>query len=410
MSLNYTQVSDGNQWKINNVQNINSSTGNSIVISGSASTLNVSQTIDVTGNLFVSAYFLPPISNVATIAAAGSIRYNPTTNDLEYSSGTQWVSFFKPALASLTISAGLTGYYTTTYADSNNNLIGSPTYGGYTIYNFQYNSATTPGIDITGNVTSNFTGSLTYLVVAGGGGGGGRAGAGGGAGGLLTGSTSISSNTAYNIKVGAGGAANTSTPGSGNPSSPGNSSYFNALVAAGGGAGGGYGSVALSGGSGGGGCDGEGGYSPAGGTGTPGQGSGGGSGLLGSNPYGYTGGGGGGAGGVGGNATGSAPYPWAAGSGGPGLAPANITAGSAIYYAGGGGGGIAYLPNGTYGAGGLGGGGNGAYGGVGSNGTNGLGGGGGGGGFQTSYPSCWGGNGGSGVVILRFPSYFYFYN
>jgi hypothetical protein len=402
---NLTQLNDGYKWIFNNVQNIISPSGNAIVISAnnSPSAINAALNIDVSGNLNVSSLFKLPVSSATTGAATGSIRFNSTTSSIEVFNGTSWVNA-TPKVTSLSISAGLTSYYTITYADSNNNSIGSAQSGGYTIYTFKWNSATTPGTTISGTITPNFTSSITYLVVAGGGAGGGRAGGGGGAGGLLTGSTSVNK-TAYTLQVGQGGLAGTSGNGGVGPN--GTSSQFNTIVAAGGGGGGSFDAPynGQAGGSGGGGNDGENVPSPAAGSGntpatSPSQGNTGGTGAIGG---GYTGGGGGGAGGVGGNSTTTQ-----GGAGGVGSAPANITAGALVYYAGGGGGGIAYNTQGPAGTGGNGGGGNGGPSSVGLPGTNGLGGGGGGGGYSggtAPSPSNFGGNGGSGVVILRFLSY-----
>jgi len=426
---NLTQPYDGNNWKFNNVQNIISPSGNAIVISAnnSPAAINAALNIDVSGNLNVNGLFKLPLSSSTAGAATGSIRFNTTTSSIQFFNGTSWQNA-TAQVTSLTISAGLTSYYTISYADSTNASSPSAQANGFTIYTFKWNSATTPGTTISGTITPNFASTITYLVVAGGGAGGGRAGGGGGAGGLLTGTTSVTSGTPYNVQVGQGGLAGTS--GNGSVGGPGTSSIFNVVTAAGGGGGGSYTGPSLptTGGSGGGGYDGEvsggGPGSPAGAAGTPGQGNAGGYGVFGG---GFAGGGGGGAGAVGGNAVGTASAPYgpglgatSGGAGGVGSAPPNITAGSAVYYAGGGGGGIAYLTyGGPGGTGGNGGGGAGASGpnvGPGSSpavpatspiaGTNGLGGGGGGGGFLgESVPQNYGANGGSGVVILRIPSY-----
>ena len=221
--------------------------------------------------------------------------------------------------------------------------------------------------------------SVESLVVGGGGSGGGSTGGGGGAGGVVSSNSSVAQGINYPVSVGAGGAV----PGNRLPGKTGASSSFNGIIALGGG-GGGYsadgtsGAGGLSGGSGGGGQN----YysSFASGVGTLGQGNSGG--ALGSGSA----AGGGGAGGPGVyNGTVNV-----GGGGGPGIA--NSITGSSVYYGGGGGGG-----NG--GAGGIGGGGNGSN--VGVSGTANTGGGGGGG---WAYASGEGDAGGSGVVIIRYPT------
>ncbi len=240
------------------------------------------------------------------------------------------------------------------------------------------------------------------LVVAGGGGGGGKpnknGGGGGGGGGVAYQiGYSLSANTSYTVTVGSGGLG-------GNPTvtaTNGGNSVFNNIIAYGGGYGGFYGGAGNSGGSGGG--SGRDSGSVSGGAATRGTGA---SNLYGNNGaagpgcnYFCGGTGGGGAGGVGSvgspNGANTKETP---GNGGNGVSIA-IT-GTDTYYGGGGGG--AQEGNGTtnikQATGGLGGGGVGgtatinSY--TGGNGTNGLGGGGGGGAFS--------GNGGSGIVIVRY--------
>src|SRR5210317_721725 len=231
--------------------------------------------------------------------------------------------------------------------------------------------------------------SVDYLVVAGGGGGS-RYG-GGGAGGLRTsyGSTSgggasaesslsLTTSTNYTVSVGAGG-----TGGNRSAGSEGSDSTFSTITSDGGGEGkSSYTPNVINGGSGGGGTT-----NIAGGTGTSGQGyDGGGAGLGGPSDYRGTGGGG--------AAQAGQTY-----GGGNGLA-VSIT-GSSVTYAGGGGG--AYYAGTSGASGGSGGGGNGTGWNSGAqpevpNGTDGtdnLGGGGGG-----------AMDGGSGVVILRYPNTF----
>jgi hypothetical protein len=245
---------------------------------------------------------------------------------------------------------------------------------------------------------------VDYLVVAGGGGGGASISGGGGAGGLRTsyGSTqgggqssesslTLVSATNYTVTVGAGGTGGTDSGigGVANGSNGGNS-VFSTITSIGGGTSEDYGGNGIDGGSGGG--------SPRRSGSTYGnavtspvvQGYRGGQGSTtgGTDNYG-SGAGGGGAGSVGGNASGST-----GGAGGSGLA-VSIT-GSSVAYAGGGGGG-AY--NGIGGSG-TDGGGNGSGGTVAAtNGSPNIGAGGGAGGYPTTRT---GGDGGSGVVILRY--------
>lgn len=226
-----------------------------------------------------------------------------------------------------------------------------------------------------------------YLVVAGGGGGGQQCGGGGGAGGLLYSSSyAVPQGTTLNIIVGAGGATDT----------PGSNSSFGSITCIGGGGGGIFFryDLATAGGDGGSGGGGASIYYDGlrlGGTGVPGQGNAGGDNGNGWNNTGrsYVSGGGGGAGAVGNNAvTGQA------GNGGIGLQYFGN------YYAGGGGGGvIRESGNPERGFGGLGGGGDGGKPSVtATSGTTNTGGGGGGAGQGQLVA----GNGGSGVVIIKY--------
>lgn len=213
---------------------------------------------------------------------------------------------------------------------------------------------------------------LEYLVIGGGGGGGApppdQPGGGGGAGGYRTAAGYSLSLQSVAVTVGSGGAKNTN----------GQDSIFDTIIAIGGGRGGVKGGTlsGASGGSGGGGA-----LTGSGGAGTGGQGNSGGSGPGGSNS---AGGGGGGAGQAGQSASGNN-----GGNGGNGLA-SSIT-GTPVTRGGGGGGDkdVGGTTNGTGGSGG------GAAGESNTNGTPNTGGGGGGG--NGSF-----GQGGSGIVIIRF--------
>ena len=276
--------------------------------------------------------------------------------------------------------------------------------------------------------TPNFTGPVEVLVVAGGGGGGGAGG--GGAGGVVyNNSFAVTAGTNYTATVGSGGyGVHWDRQGGTNVrGTNGEDSVFGSITAIGGGAGGAYGSSntnGVAGGSGGGAGWANGGAT--GGAGTAGQGFAGGANTFGTtNPY--SSGGGGGAGAVGG-ATATNQL---AGQGGSGL-PFTIS-GQTFWFGGGGGGGAqsGASAGAIGGNGGIGGGGGGAvwtgsaaaggtatgdvYGGLnpgkpgynfGSNpfcvaGDGGHNTGGGGGGMGISVN--WGGWGGSGIILVRYP-------
>lgn len=251
-------------------------------------------------------------------------------------------------------------------------------------------------------VISNLTVSdppleIEYLVVAGGAGGGSglstssNGAGGGGAGGYLTnyGGTALSINigTPYPLQVGAGGAGGINIQGDN-----GSNSIFASIESTGGGGGGAGDGTGINkgkdGGSGGGGATGAG--ANTGGAASPaGQGNAGGDSTAAS----VSAAGGGGAGGAGADTTGVNGA-----NGGVGLA-STIAVPAGVFYAGGGGGGT-YGGNSTTPGTGQAGGGNGNYQGNGGNATANSGSGGGGSGnFGANYV---GGNGGSGIVILRY--------
>jgi hypothetical protein len=281
-----------------------------------------------------------------------------------------------------------------------------------------------------GTFTPQFSGTVEVLVVAGGGGGGMDMGGGGGGGGVITNSNfAVTAGTAVTVTVGAGGfgapaaGGGLRTDGAGPqpgghqytiPATSGGNSVFGSLTAIGGGFGGssyrGY-TPGIAGGAGGSG-GGSSGYNDNagtfnGGAGTAGQGF-----RGGNSTAAYYSGGGGGAGGQGVDST-SQP------NGGPGLYSAIIE--TPYYWAGGGGGGGYSISGGN---GGIGGGGGGAVGsttgGVGfRNGSPGGGGvtggnpqtpggnagantGSGGGGGSHYNANNRGGEGGSGIVAVRF--------
>jgi hypothetical protein len=247
--------------------------------------------------------------------------------------------------------------------------------GDYAVVQFLDSGTFTPPAGVT---------EVAVLVVAGGGGGGagnasyGHEAGGGGAGGLLYDAAhSVTPLASYTVTVGGGGqgkpAADTTTPGS-----SGGNSVFDTMTAIGGGGGGSGGGNGVVGGSGGGGGKGG-----AGAAGTAGQGS------AGGNPDGFNNAGGGGGAGEVGNAD-------AQSYGGDGLSY-SIT-GTPTYYAGGGAG-VPYSAGTAQGGDG----GGASHGGAWTpqqDATPNTGGGGAGG----HSPGSVGGNGGSGIVIIRYYS------
>jgi hypothetical protein len=277
---------------------------------------------------------------------------------------------------------------------------------------YRLHTFTTVGAETFTVTSPGTTGEVHYLVVAGGGGGGGASLAcvntiggagGGGAGGFLEGSAIVVS-SAYSLSVGAGGQGSSSGAGAN-----GQNSFFDAFAIAVGGGGGGGADLdtnGVSGGSGGGAGSGAG--ANSGGARTSGQGSLGGDGSPTNNKG---GGGGGGAGGVG-VAGRDDDF---GGAGGSGRATSLMTTSLAedlaighvhqgqVFFSGGGGGG-ANNSAGRQGVGGVGGGG---QGGTAANPSvapaNGLPNTGGGGGGGTDCMDLHtGGNGGSGIVIIRY--------
>lgn len=194
------------------------------------------------------------------------------------------------------------------------------TSGSYRIHTFNSSS--------TFNVPSGLSTTAEYLIVAGGGGGGCDNSGGGGAGGMLTGSTSISTNS-YSVVVGGGGSGSGPSGGDSGPyaTNGANSSALGQTAIGGGRGGSAGGANGSSGGSGGGGAGEAANSQP--GNGTAGQGNAGGSHVN------SGGGGGGGAGGTGQN--GNIRFGSSGGNGGAG-ASSSISGSSQFYAAGGGGG------------------------------------------------------------------------
>ena len=303
--------------------------------------------------------------------------------------------------------AGWKSFSATTSASGGSSVTDT---GGYRIHTFTGDGVFT--------VVSG--GIIEYLVVGGGAAGGSRHGGGGGAGGVLRGVMEIASGS-YAITIGNGGAKSGAD---GVRGASGGNTVFGPLIAFGGSGGGVWAGVdPIQGGCGGGAGGGSGSnrVREYGGLGIPGQGQNGGTGIryLIDNTNAHAGGGGGGAG-VGGEDGWDANQSVSNGNGGDGI-QSDID-GTNYWYAGGGGGGV-YQGNLIGGNGGKGGGGGGAHyfsasqngagdtngrnnGGNASRNTGGdgganTGGGGGANGGQVSDGGL-GGNGGSGIVIIRY--------
>ncbi len=329
----------------------------------------------------------------AAVASRGlcwSTTQNPTIANSVISSGTG-IGSFSLIMSGLNYS---TTYYVRAFAT---NSVG-------TAYGNQVSFTTTAGtvVSFTTIGSSSWTvpagvNSAELLVVAGGGGGGCWVGGGGGGGGVVYQQNyTLTPNQIISLSVGAGGIGSRRQSNIHYNGSAGNNSVFGSITSFGGGLGGSWDLTNTSGGSGGGAS-----FQNSVAAGTAGQGSPGGTAVFGgSQPH--STGGGGGAGGAGQNAPSSSQ----SGNGGPGVA--NSITGSIQYYGGGGGGGLHGVDanntlGGTAGNGGIGGGGNGkarsaskAF-----NGTPNTGGGGGGNGHNNNLYSE-GGDGGSGLIIIKY--------
>ncbi len=346
-------------------------------------------------------------TNKCTISANGSEKIAGIAVDVDLTTNGQSVT--------LVYVDGTEGWVTVN--DSSENVVGNPyivaTGGTVTCSgNDKIHTFTGPGtFTITATAACAADNVVSYVVVAGGGGGSSDVGGGGGAGGYreVISPTSPYSGSPLNgypsapnritvsasgipITVGGGGAGNSYPPQA--PGTSGNNSIFSTITSAGGGGGSASGSGA-DGGSGGGGYRGGG----AAGSGntpptSPAQGQNGGTG----NPNG-SGGSGGGGGASAAGATGTPDNSPTGGTGGAGTT-SSITA-SPVGRAGGGGGGTRNAqstPGGTATDGGGAGSGTGP---TGQNATPGTDNTGGGGGGAVNAPGA-GGNGGSGVVIIRY--------
>ena len=188
----------------------------------------------------------------------GQLCFILNTNLLQYYNNGAWGNI-NQSLATATVSGfTLSSNYEIIYVGPSNNVVATPTTGGFTIYRFFPTSTTS------GTFVPNFTSSVEYLVVGGGGGGGCGAsgsyyGGGGGAGGYRTNysgggspSLTLTNGVSYTVTVGQGGNYTNSANTRG---TSGVNSVFATISSTGGGGGGGGGALAaaFSGGSGGGG-------------------------------------------------------------------------------------------------------------------------------------------------------------
>lgn len=247
-------------------------------------------------------------------------------------------------------------------------------------------TSTTTTSTTTTSTTSTTTTSTTtttaapydveFLLVAGGGGGGNDGGGGAGGGEFVSGSHLVTPTLSYSVVIGLGGSGSVSPQVSG---SQGESSTVFGYTAVGGGGGGSIGNIGGVGANGGGGS-----YGASGSIGTAG--------FDGGNGFDQSTGGGAGAGENGENAPGFK----LSGDGGDG----KLWLDSNYYGGGGGGGEVNSSATSSLGIGGLGGGGSAVLSNSGQNGTPNTGGG--GAGSANDSPALVGGNGGSGIVIIRY--------
>jgi hypothetical protein len=354
----------------------NVTVGKELTVSGNVT---MSEELTVSGNVEMTgtgALTLPTGTTAQQpTGVEGMVRFNTTTNRMEFYSGTVWNT--------------ISGYDSVTASGGSINDV--------TVDGKMYRTHTFSTVGTSSFIVTN-GGNVECLIVAGGGGGGGRYHAGGGGGGGVIQLTNVDvTPTTYSIVVGDGGDSGLATPASSSRGTNGQDSTAFGYTAIGGGGGGSNDTyyTGLNGGSGGGGSGSSNNASHESGDGTSGQGHRGGIGL-GSSTVGAerVGGGGGGAGGRGMHA--AAYRTRDPGDGGPGI-PSTISGTLAYYGPGGGGGGEAETTN--MGLGGIGGGGNGGNGSrIETAGEDGKGGG--GGGSNSSINGV--GNGGSGVVIIRY--------
>ena len=309
---------DGSGWfKVSSVLAVLSSVSGNI-IAGLASNLTLSGTGFLSGNLVVNFN-----------QSADGINVNVTVTPSSDSAATVSVpaSVYNNVTAGRAVTITVTNSDGSTSSGVNKTALGLPTGGNIQTYSGYRSHKFTSGGTFT---ATPFISSVDVLIVAGGGGGGSDNSGGGGAGGMLVQTGVPVSAQGYTITVGAGGNGSTDPGGDGGPyaTNGSNSSAFGYTATGGGRGSSSGGANASPGGSGGGG--GQEAASNNGGSGTSGHGSSGGNGSN------NAGGGGGGKGGGGqnGNVRGSER----GGNGGSGGANSYETGSNLNYDAGGGGG------------------------------------------------------------------------
>jgi hypothetical protein len=361
-----------------------------VTSNGNTSTSNTFSNIEVYIPNYTSTTTYKSLSIDSVSENNGTTAYAQLAAGL-YSSNTAITTISFSTNGSATILEGSTFYLygisnVTSTTKATGGIVSSD--GTYNYHMFPFSGTFTPTEAISADV----------LCIAGGGGGGGeRTGAGAGAGGLLYFSSQSLTATGYTVTVGAGGAGGNAVLGT-----VGADSQFGSLTLVKGGGLGGAGADAGSGfnGGNGGSGGGGGGWGANGTAGSPTSGQGN-SGSAGQGAPNYPSGAGGGAGAAGQTITGSSTKCADGGIGTNTYSSFAIATQTGVngYYAGGGGGGGNPIPI-PNGIGGLGGGGDG-----GANtfdGNRGLTNTGGGGGGSGKWTSGVGGNGGSGLVIIRY--------
>jgi hypothetical protein len=355
--------------------------------------------------------FKPAITSPANNATG--VNDNDTITATSYFSlygrsqaNAQWQLSTSPSFAFINVSSTITGSNSQFTLNTSSGLVTNTLYYARVRYSDDANNSSEYSNTVQFTSNTSFPVIVDFLVVAGGGGG---STSGGGAGGYRTSfgtsgggasaesTAAVAANTNVTVTVGAGGSG-WIWPADYDPGPlKGSNSVFASVTSIGGGGGGHSGGGGHPGGSGGGGSGGSAPY--AGGSGTPGQGYAGGSAAAVDS---YASGGGGGAGTLGGDFIGSRSG-GTAGSGGAGVT-STIT-GSPVARAGGGGAAAAAYYSQSLGTTSAGGGAGGSGGGGGTAGSPNTGGGGGGGALSGPGQTIGAGAaGGSGIVILRYPT------
>ena len=235
MSVNSLFASDGSLWSVraldisgnygqridlssNNTINFNTSSTNRLRITDASSIflnsvdLSANTLLNV-NNLTVSrarpqtdASYNFTIVRISTDASARDIAipspYNGqlclllNSSILQLYNNGNWSRLAGLILNEVAISNNVGGTTATTYLDSNFNSVASPVSNGYTVIKLTCTSNTT---NATFTLTPSQAISASYLLVGGGGAGSSSNGGGGGGGGVLTGTTSLTQSTSYNV-------------------------------------------------------------------------------------------------------------------------------------------------------------------------------------------------------------------